>query len=178
MNLPATFKDGLGREWNLVLGLTAESRIKEITGFDLDHLIPAVDPKTKIADPVETLAGLHRLMGNPRKFFDLFYAMVKPSADSQNLTLEQVQSGFDTEKAIEDMAVAVMGAIVNFIRRDPLRVWVIPVMMRTSEQISRTATQRVMSELDKPDFWKRLDEQLAKDANSPTAPAVQDTPVA
>lgn len=177
MDFPTTFTDSAGREWSVELGLTTEDRMKEITGFDLDDLIPAIDPKKNKAGTQESLMPLHRLVGSPRKMFDLFYAMVKTVADKRSLSLAQVKEGFDTAASVESMALAVMGAIQNFFRWDPMRNWILPAMVKMSIKLQSQLSERVQKEIDSFDIGKALDEQRAKISSESTGGAVQGTPV-
>ncbi len=141
MDFPKTFKDSLNREWTVEFGLPVESRMEKITGYTLDTLLPEIDPQKPKDGDEKKLTPLQQMMANPRRLFDLFYALIKPQADKLNLTREQVEEGFDTAEAIESMTLATLGSVTNFTRWNPLRRWVIPAVIAMGNRILRTQTE-------------------------------------
>ena len=109
----------LGQEWTAELTVGSARRLKDIAGVTLDELVPPAPTNGKAAKD-DSLAPLAAFLGNPFKVFDAFYALIKPTADQRGITKEQIEDGIG-EKEAEAMALALLRAVHDFFRNDPMR---------------------------------------------------------
>lgn len=159
MEFAQTFKDSQGRAWTVELTRSNARRLKDIIGVSLEDLVPMIDGKSKRG--AEEMQPLQALFSDPFRVFDLFYTLVKPTADTLGLTKEQLDDCICRYKdadgkevdATELMALAVIGALQDFFRRDPTRR---AVLGRVQEVMKLMGT-RIDKELAKLDLEKMID---------------------
>ena len=94
-----TFKDNVGRTWNLQINIDAIKRVRSLLDV---NLLDAVDGKL-----------LERLCSDPVLLCDVLYALVKPEADSKNVTDEGFGRGMAGD-AIEHATTALLEELTDF----------------------------------------------------------------
>ncbi len=148
MDSPKTFSDSLGRSWRVDLTLAGAERMREITGVSLDDFVPKAERSGK-SDP--DMMPLQAFISDPYKVFDVFCALVKPQADALGIDKKKMLEGFDSDAAVDAMGLAVLQAIHDFFRRDPIRQTLIRRVAKIGLQVMTAAAAKVEAAMDKID---------------------------
>ena len=94
------FTDTANRRWNLSINVGTVKRVRELTDVDL---LAILDRPQMLND----------LAGDPVRFVDVLFVVIKPQADSLNVTDEQFGESLDGS-SIESATDAFLEALVDF----------------------------------------------------------------
>ncbi len=94
------FTDTANRRWNLAINVGTVKRVRELTDVDL---LAILDRPQMLSD----------LAGDPVRFVDVLFVVVKPQADQMQLTDEQFGEALDGS-SIEAATDAFLEALVDF----------------------------------------------------------------
>lgn len=100
----SSFKDTLGREWELSLTAGMATRIREVTGIPI-LLVATVEG-------VDNWRGAE-LPADPVKFVDALWLFVAKQAEKKGVTRSEFEDAFG-EKTYEDAAAAYFDAVISF----------------------------------------------------------------
>jgi len=170
------FMDSAGRNWTCELGLAVEDRMKELSGYTLDDLAPKIGEKQRPTP--EQIGPISDFCGDFRKQFEVFYAMVKPTADKRGMTRDQVRAEFSDTASLMAMSQAVLRAIHDFFRFQPERIWFIRLIATKCEEIATQTGLKMQGALDKIDIGKTLDAGLATVVEQKPEPIAPSSPAA
>ncbi len=146
------FTDAMGRKWNVELTLGSSLRLKTYAGLTLDDFIPKADAKNET-----DFAAFQEFASDVFKIFDVLYALVKPQADAQGLSKEQVMEAIGDREA-DVMVETVLSEIVDFFRkRDPRRAMLVAKTFRLNDQLATKAAAR-LEKLELLDFVANVPE--------------------
>lgn len=107
-----SFRDSEGRPWDVVINVATMKRVRTLVGVDLYKL------------PEDGFKPLGELLGDPCKFVDTLYAIVKPAADAKSITDESFGAalgGDYIEKASEAFVEELIDFFPDARRRSALR---------------------------------------------------------
>ena len=94
------FTDTANRRWNLAINVGTVKRVRELTDVDL---LAILDRPQMLSD----------LAGDPVRFVDVLFVVVKPQADQMQITDEQFGEALDGS-SIEAATDAFLEALVDF----------------------------------------------------------------
>jgi len=94
------FTDTANRRWNLSINVGTVKRVRELTDVDLLAIL-------------DRPQMLNELAGDPVRFVDVLFVIIKPQADSLDVTDEQFGETLDGS-AIEAATDAFLEALVDF----------------------------------------------------------------
>ncbi len=140
-----SFTDSENRRWDVSLNVTTLKRVRNITDVDLLTVLDKPDLLTELA-------------GDPVRFVDVLYVIVKPQADQLGVSDEQFGSALDGE-SIEHASNAFLEALVDFFpgaRRAMLR----RVMDRATQTKAETE-QRIHKAIADGTVDKAIDHAIA-----------------
>ncbi len=107
-----SFRDSEGRPWNLAINVSTVKRVRSLVGVDLYRL------------PEDGFKPLGELLGDPCKFVDVLFAIVKPDADAKEITDESFGAALGGDY-IEKASDAFVEELIDFFpderRRKALR---------------------------------------------------------
>lgn len=114
MTTTTKFKDTINNEWDCKITFGIIDQIKELMDIDLSTL--SDDPDLFLS-----------IVREPRKFFDLLYAVLKKQADARNMTKDQFDDAISDGAVIEDALDCFVLGIANFSPRQKrdllLKIW-------------------------------------------------------
>ncbi len=154
MAFSKTFKDCLGREWTVNLTLVNLDDFEEVIG-PLDSFIP---PMKESQPENNQLLPLAAFIGDSRKVFEAFYALVKPAADALKLDMKGVKAGMGTDQVVMDMTQAILRAIHDFFPRDPMRRAMLQRVATMGQTLMDGITEKINKGLEKIDVSQLLSE--------------------
>lgn len=166
MDFSKTFKDTLGREWKAELHLMNLDDLEEAIGMPLDALVPKSDKAKSDDNPLMSLA---EFLGDPRRVFAAFYALIKPQSDKLQLDAKGVKAGLGSEEAMMSMSQAVLRAFHDFFPMDPARRAILKKLAAMGQNLMDQVEVKISNNLNKIDLQAVLDampERSAEEINA------------
>lgn len=151
------FTDTAGRRWNLALSVGTVKRVRDLAGVDL---LAVLDKPQSLID----------LAGDPVRFVDVLYVVIKPQADQVGISDESFGESLDGE-TVEAATDAFLEALVDFF--PGARKTTLKRVLDRAKSTARSAEAALTKALDDGTIDQAISEALAgvgtPSSNSPAA---------
>lgn len=140
------FTDAQGRSWQLELNVTTIKRVRALAGVDLLSIF--------------TGSLLEQIYSDPVILCDILYAMVKPEADSRDVSDEDFGRALRGE-AIDRGTASLLEEVANF-SRSPKEQAILRAVLRKINQRIEAVQVLQMSRIESGELDALMDEALKK----------------
>lgn len=164
MNYPKTFTDAMGRQWTVNITLQNDDVLEAVTGVSLVNLIPSGSDKSK-KDADGGMGPLNDFLADPYKRLNSFCALVDPQMKAAGLTIKDIKAGMDGEVE-EKMTNAILMAVHDFFRWDPVRQAIIRRVLNLGLEIMGKAAAKMEKEMAKINIDKIIEAMPQIDAEA------------
>jgi len=172
-----TFKDDLGRPWTIDITAGTMLRVKSLTGFSFDSLIPPLDAKEKGNE----LAPIESFIDDTEQFFGVLVAILKPAIEKAGITDEQFLDGFRGEGTTCCVA-SFLEALGDFFR-NPAKRTILRGMaakwkaMRRAETTARARQDKILAEMTDEKIDAMVNAEIDRSIAEQSSKTVSASPV-